>query len=580
MKQLQLHVGIKTDPIEYRYSYEWLFRLLAEEGIHYAQLGTFHEIYSLPDRYFLNLKKQAEDFGVVIHSVFCAHREMGGFFREEPGWDDLARRDFGRLIEVGAVLGAASVGSNAGSVLRDRMGTKPAGIRRYISEMKQFMHYAKHCGVPWLTVEPMSCLAEPPTLPEEIRDMAEELIQYHREHPDETSMFGYCSDVSHGYADRNRQVRADHVELLTASFPYLYEIHLKNTDECYDRTFGFSEEERKRGIIQIDEMRDLILAHADEIPVDTIIGYFEISGPKLGRDYSDPLLETNLRESLRYLRDTFVTPSASVPTSSPSVLTPSPSPSMERGAEEIGLPPVLPGEGRGEGGPPQIEIAPSMMCADLCHFEESVRRLEREGIHSLHFDMMDAHFVPNMPVGLDLLKQIRPRTDCLFDVHLMVENNDFFIEQLAQIGVSRISVHAESAVHLDRTLALIREKGIKAGVALNPATPPTVLSYILNRLDFVLVLTVNPGFSAQTMVPFGIRKIADCRAFLDAHNLRIPTQVDGNVSFENIPQMVAAGADILVGGTSSVFSKTGSIRENIRRMRDAITEGLQQRSRA
>ncbi|HOE10797.1 MAG TPA: ribulose-phosphate 3-epimerase [bacterium] len=571
MKRLQLHVGIKTDPIEYRYSYEWLFRLLAEEGIHYAQLGTFHEIYSLPDEYFLNLKKQADDFDVVIYSVFCAHREMGGFFREEPGWDDLARRDFRRLIEVGAVLGAASVGSNAGSVLRDRMGTKPVGIRRYVSEMKQFMHYAKRCGVPWLTVEPMSCLAEPPTLPEEIQDMAEELIPYHRELPDETSMFGYCSDVSHGYADRNRRVRADHVKLLTASFPYLYEIHLKNTDECYDRTFGFSEEERKRGIIQIDEMRDLILAHADEIPVDTIIGYFEISGPKLGRDYSDSLLEANLRESLRYLRDTFVTPSASV-------LTLSPSPSVERGAAEIVLPPLPPGEGEGKAS--QIEIAPSMMCADLCHFEESVRRLEREGIHSLHFDMMDAHFVPNMPVGLDLLRQIRTRTDCLFDVHLMVENNDFFIEQLAHIGVSRISVHAESAVHLDRTLALIREKGMKAGVALNPATPPTVLSYILNRLDFVLVLTVNPGFSAQIMVPFGIHKIADCRAFLDGHNLRIPIQVDGNVSFEKIPQMVAAGADILVGGTSSVFSKTGSIRENIRRMRDAVTEGLQQRSRA
>ncbi|HPO08903.1 MAG TPA: ribulose-phosphate 3-epimerase [bacterium] len=577
MKQLQLHVGIKTDPIEYRYSYEWLFRLLAEEGIHYAQLGTFHEIYSLPNEYFLNLKKQAEDFGVSVYSVFCAHREMGGFFREESGWDDLARRDFGRLIEVGAVLGAASVGSNAGSVLRDRMGTKQAGIRRYISEMKQFMHHAKRCGVSWLTVEPMSCLAEPPTLSDEIRDMAEELIQSHRDNPDETSMFGYCSDVSHGYADRDRQVRADHVELLRASFPYLYEIHLKNTDECYDRTFGFSEDERKRGIIQIDEVRDLILAHADEIPVDTIIGYFEISGPKLGRDYSDPLLEANLRESLRYLRDTFRTPDT----------------------DEGKTPPLPPGEGRGEGSArpgvsgraaletaagwgegtqSSIEIAPSMMCADLCHFEESVRRLEREGIRTLHFDIMDAHFVPNMPVGLDLLRQIRPRTDCLFDVHLMVENNDFFIEQLAQIGVSRISVHAESAVHLDRTLALIREKGIKAGVALNPATPPTVLSYILNRLDFVLILTVNPGFAAQAMVPFGIRKIADCRAFLDGHNLDVPIQVDGNVSFENIPQMVAAGADILVGGTSSVFSKTGSIRENIRHARDAIAEGRQLRN--
>jgi ribulose-phosphate 3-epimerase len=196
----------------------------------------------------------------------------------------------------------------------------------------------------------------------------------------------------------------------------------------------------------------------------------------------------------------------------------------------------------------------------------------------LHFDIMDTRFTPNMPVGLALLEQLRPATALPFDVHLMVEDNDFFIRMIAPLGVQMISVHVESARHLDRTLNLIHEYGAKAGAALNPATPLSALDYALDKLDFVLIMTVNPGFAGQKLVPTALRKIAECRAYLDARGVNIPVQVDGNVSFENIPPMVAAGADILVAGSSSLYSRDGSLRENAQRMREVIERGWNQRA--
>jgi ribulose-phosphate 3-epimerase len=218
-----------------------------------------------------------------------------------------------------------------------------------------------------------------------------------------------------------------------------------------------------------------------------------------------------------------------------------------------------------------------MMCADLWRLEAQVHQLEEAGVDFLHFDIMDAHYVPNMPVGLVLLEQLRARTALPFDVHLMVDDNDFFVQKIAPIGVQMISVHTESARHLDRTLTLIRSFGIRSGVALNPSTPLDALTYVLEQTDFVVIMTVNPGFAGQQLVPSAYRKIADCRAFLDAHGAGIPVEVDGNVSFEKIPHMVAAGADILVGGTSSIFHKSGTLIENAQRTRQAIAEGLKMR---
>jgi sugar phosphate isomerase/epimerase len=306
MPDLCLQLGVKTDPVEYRYSYPWLFALIADVGVKRVQLGTFFELYQLPDAFFHELRGQAEAAGVVIDSTFTAHRELGGFFRTEPGFEKVARRNFERYIEVGAILGAKSVGSNPGAVLRDQMDAKPAGVACYVRHMKELMHFAHEKGVAWLTIEPMSCLAEPPTLPGEMRDMADQLVAYHDAHANDTARTGYCVDVAHGYADAEGRVVFDNMQLLEASLPWLFEIHLKNTDAQFNSTFGFGPTERQRGIVDPARVRDLLLDRAATIPVDTLGCYLEIGGPKLGRDYSDHQLETQLRESLSYLRESFI----------------------------------------------------------------------------------------------------------------------------------------------------------------------------------------------------------------------------------------------------------------------------------
>ena len=224
-----------------------------------------------------------------------------------------------------------------------------------------------------------------------------------------------------------------------------------------------------------------------------------------------------------------------------------------------------------------IQISPSIMCADLCNMEDELRRLESIGVDLLHFDLMDSHFVPNMPLGLVLLEQLRSKTELPYDIHLMVDDNDFFVQRVVEIGVQQIAVHIESTTHLDRTLSLIQENNVRAGVALNPATPLTTIEYILDRLDFVMIMSVNPGFAGQKMVPSALKKIANCRNFLDQHGINIPIEVDGNVSFSNIPDMVAAGADILVAGTSSIFNKDDDYSENMDKIEKAIQRGLERR---
>jgi ribulose-phosphate 3-epimerase len=300
-----LHLGVKTDPVQYRYSYEWLFRLMAEEGVRHAQLGSFFELYQLPDQWFTDLRNLAASFDVHISGVFTTHRELGGFFRDEPGWQEAAMRSFRRMIEIAALLGASAAGSNPGSVLRDRMSDKAAGIRRYMDAMRELLVYAGRLGVPYVTAEPMSALAEPPTAPEEIRTMGEELCGFVANRRGETASFGYCVDVAHGYADGEQRVRWNHLQLFEATFPWLQCVHLKNTDAHYDATFGFSDAERARGIIDIPRTRALLVENARILPVREVVGYLEISGPKLGRDYSDPRLEASLRASLRYLRETW-----------------------------------------------------------------------------------------------------------------------------------------------------------------------------------------------------------------------------------------------------------------------------------
>ena len=550
-----LSLGVKSDPIEYRYSFPWLFRLMADEGVTRLQLGSFFEAYQLPDSYFHRLKKQADDFGVTIDSLFTAHRELGGFFQEDREWQAVARRNFERFIEIGAILGAKSVGSNPGAAPRDLMGTKARGTNCYLAHMKELMHFAKQRGIEWLTVEPMSCLAEPPTLPEEVREMGETLTRYHAENPETTARVGYCADIAHGYLNYEAGHGFKPVELFEATLPWLYEVHLKNTDERYHSTFGFEPENLTKGIIDVGTFRDILLRRAAEIPVKEMTGYLEIGGPKLGRDYTDCQLEDQLRQSLRHLKEVFlaVPETAAAPVRKPAVLT-------------------------GAGGARSVKIAPSMMCVDPMNFESALRRIEALGVDMLHMDVMDARFVPNMPLGLSLIEALAPKTRLPIDVHLMVEDNDFFIGLLEKSGVAQISVHAESCPHLDRTLSRIREIGAKAGVALNPTTPLASLDYVLERLDYVLLMTVNPGFAGQKMTPASLRKIADCRGYLDRRGFsHLTIQVDGNVSFENIPAMVAAGADCLVAGTSSIFHSGAGWSGNVGRVRDSIDKVMNRR---
>jgi ribulose-phosphate 3-epimerase len=553
--RLALSLGVKSDPIEYRYSWAWLFRIMKDEGVRALQLGSFHELYALPDDTWLGLRDEAERAGVEIASVFTAHRELGGFLRGEPGWAEAARRGWERLIAVAGMLGARSAGANAGSVLRDRMADKERGLATFSLHFKELLHLARERGLEALCLEPMSCLAEPPTLPEEIRSLMGELDAYHRAHGD-TAAPRLCADVAHGYADAAGRVRWDNLQLLEAAVPWLHELHLKNTDALFNATFGFSEEERARGIVDIREIRRLLAGAESRLPVRALVGYLEIGGPKWGRDYSDGRLEADLRASLAWLREAWAAaPAAPTAPTAP--------------AAPAAAPPAA--------APPAVLVSPSLMCADLCDAGREVERLEALGAAMLHLDVMDGRFAPNMPLGLELLKQLRPRTRLAFDAHLMVEDNDWFVGELARLGVQRVAVHAESARHLERTLALIHDAGAAAGVALNPATPPDVLEYVLERVDFVLVMAVNPGFAGQKMVSSAIRKIAACRRFLDERGSAAAIEVDGNVSFANIPDMVAAGARVLVAGSSSLFAPGAPLERNMERLARAAAQGLARR---
>ncbi|KAB2642193.1 MAG: ribulose-phosphate 3-epimerase [Verrucomicrobia bacterium] len=545
---MQLHLGIKSDPVEYRYSYEWLFRLMEQEQITHLQLGTFFELYQLPDAWFTDLRRKAADHGVTITSMFTAHRELGGFFRDDgPGFEAVARKNFERLIDVASLLGAQSVGSNPGAVLRDRMGTKAQGTATYLRNFRELQRRAGDLGIEWLTIEPMSCLAEPPTLPEEMAAYMQAVLPGGAG----VARAGYCMDISHGYANAAKEVIHDPLALLRSALAYTSEIHLKNTDALFNSTFGFGPAELAKGIIDVAVVRDLLLAEAGKIPVEQMIGYLEIGGPKLGRDYSDGDLERNLRESFAHLKEHWLT--------SPGAT----SPVADRPIEIKSV--------------SKIWIEPSIMCADAGYLADEVRRLEVLGVHALHIDIMDAHFVPNLPLGLGMIEQIRPLTALPFDAHLMVEDPAFFIPLLAKIGVQYVSVHIETMPHADRVLAMIRDHGMQAGLAFNPATPLDALDYLYPRLDFVLIMTVNPGFAGQALVPTALKKIADCRARLDALGVTIPIQVDGNVSFDNIPAMVAAGGDWLIAGTSSLFSTQASRKDNMARALKAADAGLAQR---
>ncbi|HDP34937.1 MAG TPA: ribulose-phosphate 3-epimerase, partial [Candidatus Hydrogenedentes bacterium] len=391
---------------------------------------------------------------------------------------------------------------------------------------------------------------------------ADTLDVYHRNTP-ETAGVGVCLDTSHGYADEDGIIRVKPEQMLEASLPWLAELHLKNTDDMYCSTFGFSEMEQVRGIVNLADVRDALRLHSEKLSRSHLVAYLEVAGPKLGRDYTDRRLEEEIEASILHLKSVFDAPVAGEPEESER-------PTTWRPALCEGASP-LPEPGR------EVFIAPSLMCADQSRLETELRALEMAGAEYLHLDIMDAHFTPNMPLGLETARQLRSVTHLPFDAHLMVDLNDFFIRQMGELGANLVSVHVESCTHLDRALALIRALGMRPGAALNPATPLQMLEHILDRIDFVLVMTVNPGFAGQRITPGSLKKIEACRNYLRERGVSIPIQVDGNVSFDNIPAMVAAGADILVGGTSSVYHPDAGILENMARARVVAAQGLGER---
>lgn len=217
------------------------------------------------------------------------------------------------------------------------------------------------------------------------------------------------------------------------------------------------------------------------------------------------------------------------------------------------------------------KLSPSMMCVDYMSLGKTLETFALQGISFLHMDVMDGRFVPNFALGTDFCRKIRKACTIPLDLHLMVERPeeklDWFSPQEGEI----VSVHWESTNHMQRLLTQIRGYGAKAFVALNPATPFTVLDYLLDVIDGVLVMTVNPGFAGQKLVPSTLRKITDLRAYLDTNGRKdCEIEVDGNVSFENIPKMRDAGANIFVGGTSSVFHSGATLAENIARIKELL----------